>query len=384
MFALFYSAYPKFNWIIFRDLYIYITLLLVVYFNRKIKIRIILYLLPLFAVMAYSFANSQAPLFAKLAAIRQIITPFILIFIAFNFTYSKYSYVNLAKFIVCCGLAMIAFGFIERFTHLWTIVDITKFFEAKSIAVHAFGYPFIFIEPISLPFFKGIEGSSYGVPRMVSLTLDPINFGHTLVTLFALLCYEKKIRSKYKYIMLGLILVSLALTFSKGSILQLVLLMTFFNRAAGLTFKVVLVIAFGIFVSYFIISHPGFWVHFQGFIAVFDVINSLGHGLANYGNYSAMFNLDSATRESGIRDSYWSSWLGQIGVVGFLAWLFPFCMIIKEIGLNHYLSRLLVAQVATSALSENAFNLLSVAFLMLLMGSYYGAVTARSISVQRL
>jgi len=83
-----------------------------------------------------------------------------------------------------------------------------------------------------------------------------------------------------------------------------------------------------------------------------------------------MFASDSML-DIGIVDSFLGSLIGQLGVVGFVLWLYPLWRIFRIFPKNHFLGRLLLSQVLISALSENAFNLLSVAFLMVAAGAYY-------------
>lgn len=372
--ALLYNLTNEVNWIVFKDLPIYLTFIVMFFLKKTIKIDFLSFLFPLAFIIIYNFLISPAPLFAQITSIRQILIPFVLVFIAQNFVFSSKSYLDVAKFIVFLSLGLIAFGFFERFTYLWTVLDISNFFDAKNIPMKSYGYPTMFIEPIKIPFFSGVNGSINGFPRMVSTVLDPINFGHLMVTVFIVVWYESnrfKFSTLTKFFLLLIIFSALLLSVSKGAWLQLFIVLVLFNQKMSMIIKFLLLIAFLPFIVVFIQMHPGFMLHFKGFISIFDSLNIFGHGLSTYGNYSKMFNSELQISNTGVGDSFWGSLLGQLGLVGFIAWLYPFYKIIMKVSSRHYLSKLLIAQILVSALSENTFNVLSVAFLMILIGIYY-------------
>jgi hypothetical protein len=159
------------------------------------------------------------------------------------------------------------------------------------------------------------------------------------------------------------------LTFSKGAMLQLFFIFFILNKNINLILRIFSLLFLSILIYIVSLNHAGFLVHFNGFINVFHYLTLFGNGLATYGNYAIMFG--SGDISSGVGDSYWGSIIGQLGLVGFMAWILSFFTVIKNFPHNSYLTRILVSQLLISAISENAFNLLSIYILMILLGGYY-------------
>lgn len=367
--AILYSAAPLIDWVYLKDGAIIAALLLSA---SKIKIKnnpvvlTVIFTLPI--LILYSYAISPAEDFAKIASIRQLIMPFI-IFVVGYIGISKLSDYQMAlKTLISIALLLCVFGIFERSIHLWSIIDISRFFISKKIPVFEYGYPIFFIEPISI---MGWMELPNGIPRMVSSFLDPINLGHTLVFFICVVMYDKNIilkRSK-KMGLLFLLFLCLALTLSKGAWLELFLVTVALSSRGSIALKVIALLVAIPSIYIYALDHAGFMIHLNGFLGVFTHITPFGHGLSTFGNYSAMFNTTGQIAE-GVGDSFWGSLLGQLGLIGFLLWMAPFFVIISSLGLKHYLSKVIVAQLIVSALSENAFNLMSIAYPLLIIGMY--------------
>ncbi|WP_191626066.1 hypothetical protein [Pseudomonas fluorescens] len=294
--------------------------------------------------------------------------PFI-IFIVGYISIKKYSdYPSALKSLISVAIIICAFGIFERFLHLWSIIDISRFFISKKIPVFEYGYPIFFIEPVSI---MGWLELPNGTPRMVSSFLDPINLGHALVFFICLVMYDKNftIKRPKRTGLLVLLFSCLALTLSKGAWLQLFLVTVVLNSRGSIILKAAALLIAMPAIYIYAQDHAGFLIHLNGFLGVFSHITLFGHGLSTFGNYSAMYNTSGQIAE-GVGDSFWGSIIGQLGLLGFLLWICPFFVIISRLGFKHYLSKVIFAQLIVSALSENAFNLMSIAYPMLTIGMY--------------
>jgi hypothetical protein len=239
---------------------------------------------------------------------------------------------------------------------------------AKNISSYPSGYPPFFVYPNAII----READLPGMARMVSSFLDPINLGHTLVFGLCLLVYENSIKmlKPVRMTLAFFFLVGIFLTISKGAIMQFFLVAIVLNSKIRLPFRIIFSLAVVPFLYVFVSDSVNFSIHYSGLRSSISSISLLGHGLAMVGNYAKMFAPDSML-DTGIGDSFWGSLIGQIGFFGFLAWLYPFWKITQILPPNHYIKRLLYSQLLVCALSENAFNLLSVTFLMVAAGAYY-------------
>ena len=359
------------NLIILKDLGIYLIFLssFFIYHKKyKFDFKILLFYVILLFLIFYNYTISSSSSFSKIAVIRQIITPFVLMFLGYQFIRRPEEYNNILRFIIVLSFFLILFGLFERSIHLWTIISLKKYFILKNIKLFDIGYPVMFIEPINL--FQELVNVN-GIIRVVSSFLDPINFGHFLVTVLTIVYYEKKLyKKKIRYFLLIIIFICLLGTFSKGAMLQLFLIFFILNKNLHILLKISSIII-GIIIIYLIsLNHAGFLVHFIGFISVFNHLTLFGNGLATFGNYANMF-AGEAVFNSKVGDSFWGSLIGQLGIIGFASWIFIFYKIIKKFPKNFYLSKILISQIIISALSENTFNLLSIFIIMFLIGGYY-------------
>lgn len=367
--ALLYSIKPEINWIYIKDGSILFVIFLSFFlFINKNNIRITLWMMPIIFIGLYGYFISSADIFAKLASLRQYYIPFALFAIGFLYVKSEADYKAALKSIYFSILFIVFFGVFERGVYLWEIIDITNFYAVKNIPVFYTGYPVFFIEPISILGYRDFE---YGIVRMVSTILDPVNLGHIFVFSYSMISYDAniKLNSHKKITLQIIILLCLLSTFSKGAFLQLFLVVIIFNGKIKNHIKIAISIIISPLIYYYITSHAGFSVHFNGLIKVLDYLSLFGHGASTFGNYSIMYNnlLDNM---AGVGDSFWASILGQFGIIGFILWLGMLLFICYKIGFNNYLSKLIISQILVAALSENSFNLMSVVFLMFLSGSY--------------
>ena len=367
-----FNYYPdsSFYLIAVKDVVTYISILTaVVLFNVPKKITIyIMLIFPLFFILLYGFFSSDANMIAKFASIRQMINIYVfalLGYLVINKLELERLFYKLQVYIV---FIVVLFGFYEYFFEPWSTGIISDYFEAKSIPVNNNGVPFFFFEPTS--FLAGVLDLSPVLPRMVSSFLDPINLGHNLVFWFFLLYYKKDlfVIGSLRYILMFLILIALFLTFSKGAWLQFVLVILLFGLKLNAFWKSLIIFLVISSLFYAADFHPGVRIHVSGFVHSIININLFGHGLGQVGNYASMFGVQKTVM---IGDTYIGAVLGQVGVVGVLAWFFPIMIMLYRV--NRLLGgslaiRLIIPQLLIALFSENAFNLLSIINIGLLLG----------------
>lgn len=339
------------NFLFLKDLVIIIILVISLLLSSKKVITPLLCVLPVIFYALISALFSEANLFAKLASLRQMFMPFMLIFIGYLAINSKDDFRNLIRIIISTLKFLLVLGFAELFFNAWEYIDIRSYYQIKSMWVNPQGYPSTFIEPI----FGGIK-------RMASVFLDPINLGHAFVFLFYLLYTQKG--SRYWII---LTLIGIALTISKGAILQLFIVFWIINKNQNVFNKAIMITGIFLIMFFAYFYHSGLEVHVSGFSNSLKSISVFGKGLAMVGNQSHMFATE-ITDQTGIGDTFIGSILGQLGLVGFIFWLFPFLYFSNFFSSNSIFTRLLAAQLIVSILSENAFNLLSIVSLTLTFG----------------
>lgn len=330
----------------------------------RLTLDVLQVLFPLAVVLGYAFVTSDSSIFGKLASIRQITALFLLILVGIVFSGGGSYRLWLMRRAVALLLVVALFGFIERLSHFWESGVLVDYFMSKGVTIFYSGYPFIFVEPVFL--WEGY-GDIPGTIRMVSSFLDPINLGHTMVLLIVLGLNGKDYivnwRARWLIVFVGGL--ALLLTISKGAMLQLALFLTVLNPRIPLAIRFTALTIIGVLMVMVGEHHQGLMVHALGFYSSLSSATMMGHGLGMVGNYAIMFG---NSLDLGIGDSFVAAVLGQIGVIGLLAWLLPIVYISRILGWNHVLIRLLWAQILVSILSENAFNLLSIATIGILLG----------------
>jgi len=114
--------------------------------------------------------------------------------------------------------------------------------------------------------------------------------------------------------------------------------------------------------GFFFINLAGIIIHFKGLYFALINANLFGHGLGLVGNYAKMFAEDlSVYNKIQISDTFIGSVLGQIGIVGLLAWLTFFYRHLIDLLRNKMLpgSIIIISQLIISVLSENTLNFTS-------------------------
>ncbi|MBP6455540.1 MAG: hypothetical protein KA275_02320 [Chitinophagaceae bacterium] len=319
---------------------------------KKLFLNIPIWFFIVLAILISSFFISNANNITKIASLRQIIIPYVILFAGFLLNDNKNDEIKFYSWLKASALYLVFASIAMYFVLIYNIIDFEKYFEIKQAITTTYGIPFMFYDPMSGDFV-----------RNVSTFLDPINLGHALLFLFLIIKSSNKSDFLFKWI----IFLFMALTICKGAYLQLIIIGLFLLRNKIPILLQGLLILFGIFMVVFLSNyHEGIKLHLEGFLVSIKTITFFGHGLGMVGNQSLLFGTQNTIP---IYDTFIGSIIGQLGIVGFVLWLLPFVFISSKIyNSNKLVVYILSAQLIVSVLSENAFNFLSIYFLMLLVG----------------
>lgn len=307
---------------------------------------------------------------APLSNIRQIVAPLALLAIYAKLHLDASDVAALRRWLCMVVIGVFSFGAVEQAFELWARADLSVFFWLKGIPTDARGLSFMFYEPM----FDYHE-------RMTSAFLDPISLGHFFATSALFLIYLSN-RNKLEYWALALCLLGLALSISKGAMLQLFLGLTVFNIRVPLVLRGISV-GVPFVVLALLPSREGIDIHLGGFGNAIKTMSLFGYGIGSSGNYTKMF-ADSVLRyESlGISDTFVGALLGQIGFIGFLAWL-AVCAFVLAVSAKSRRGATISLQLfssifAVSILSENTMNVTSFLAPAVIIGIAHSAFAQRN------
>lgn len=351
----------KINLLFVKDLVILIFLVIV--FNLALKVnRFSFFSILFFSYLFVSSIFSDAPLMAKAASIRQMVIPFVLVFIGV-FLGKGTNLIKAKRVALKIGFVVLILGIFELALSIWHHINITGYFDVKNIPVYNLSYKNLYYYPV---FF--IEPILGGLKRMTSTMLDPINLGHTFAFLLSMVFFEDGIIKKQvnKYWLAFLFSISLILTFSKGAILQVIIIVLLMNSKLSRGIKVLIILVLSLILVYFSKFHAGVLKHLEGLISAISNLNLFGHGLGKTGNQAFMFGEPTIK----IGDTFFGAIIGQLGLMGYILWILPFYYIIKCLNVN-LVSKIFIAQIFISLISENSFNLLSIFLVCIFIGMEY-------------
>lgn len=357
-------------------LFIWLLIISAVRFHNFSVTPIVL-VFPLVGLIVYNSIFSPAPNFVIFATIRQILIPFIFVWLGYTLINFSSQLDRLSMGVVLSAFILAIFGIFETLSLLWTSVDISAFYNAKNIPLTSTGYPYFWIEPVQ---YYSNDLGDLGTPRMVSTFLDPINFGHFLALGFVLSLQPNIAMTTALRLLVSVILaISLFLTFSKGAWLQVFLVLVVLSPNMPNLIRFILVALGSVLIGIYVTTHQGFVLHFLGFVEVFNHFSLFGNGMGSFGNYSTMYGLSvDATAKQLVGDSFWAALIGQLGVVGLGIWGASWLLISLRIGIFSVLGRLLISQIGVSILSENTFNFMSVICLCVLVGGAWRSSTRQT------
>lgn len=263
---------------------------------------------------------------AALASIRNIISCMAF----YIFGYALYNCTNKNQTIKICialGLVVILIGLYEVLIDnaLWTRLDIKELWIKKGMRVNYDGLPDNFYSS------EMLNGKQ--LRRMTSTFADPVNLGTFFAAVFLVSWYKKKAW------MMVLSAVSIVLTISKGGLLSVMIflfvLILYKIKSRKIKWALIISLLAGglafLLYSYFF-STKSVFLHISGFINAVPIAwkKPLGYGVGNIGVLSQVL---STSQNPYITESGFGAIIGQLGVVGLMAYavffVYLFIRIIK-------------------------------------------------------
>lgn len=287
-----------------------------------------------------------------IASLRQLIVPFLILSLGWYWG-KGYGLKTLDAKVLPISYFLLGGCVVAYILAYGRIFPIEGYAEIKVMELDQYGSPLMFEDSLT----------GKALIRNFGTYLDPINLGHSLLFL---LVYGTCKRLIPKWVSVVL-LVAVALTVSKGALLQLAMVIFLLGfKWIGEWLKYLLIIVSMVVLLYLFQWHHGVHAHTEGLITAIQHASLFGEGLAQVGNQAVLFGKEV---EIPIFDTYLGSVLGQLGVIGLLCWLLPFGWLVYR-SPDPVLKALLLSQLLIAAVSENSFNFLSVVLLLLFYGAY--------------
>ncbi len=364
--------------ILYKELVMYASVLL--FFFNKQKLKIKKYIVPVIVMIAVCipyFFIGTASLYTRLICFRQIMTPLILILYGRTFKLQEFEKRKALKYIVDLGVIQAIFGLFERFIlgdSFWLSMNISKYMDAKGFSAWIYN--------------NGLPGNFYSADlynyvgmmrRLVGLLTDPLLTGHFLafcvIILLFIPIYDKRSKNIFA---LSICSIAIVLTLSKGAMLIIAIGYVYKLWRHNKVFAMITgVIAIG-FIAVLVRGDILYTMsrHIGGLTSSFSSEYIIGKGLGSSGNYANLYGGSSET--SG--ESYIGAIIGQMGVVGFIAFIYANTRLLKRIRscdhspMSYLVSAYIIAVLIESIISESAINFVGsgVAFIL------FGLLTSRT------
>lgn len=334
----------------FRDFWLFIPACFLWNDRKKILVDIPISFWFLLGWIGIDFFLGNAPLSAKMMSIRQIFSPFLLWFLARNIIKQE-EFGRVRTFFLQIGRWLLLFGILLWFFPVWKWLDLSFFIHEKHLSLNDEGIIEYFYEPIF-----------GGMPRMMSLLLDPINLGHFLVVLLVLDWKYKELGwwGRIAYFM------GICFTFCKGAVLQMVFALIAWMKWIPKWIKFVIIGGMVITLVFGGAVHPGIRAHLQGLWNSFQSITLFGHGLGMAGNIVGKTTHIDLLH---IGDTFLGLIIGQLGIVGCLFWVWALSIMYRKCKMDFLLQCLFAGQLLVCIFSETAYYTTSMVLLLVLMGA---------------
>lgn len=358
--------------ILYKELVLYGAVILYCFFSKSDKVKkIVLPILVFLAIVTVYMMVGQASLYTRFISLRQLLTPIILILYGCTISITKDEFIDYVRFFIKTCIFLAIFGIIERFVlgdALWKTLNIAKYMNSKGFTKWTYnnGLPGNFY---SADFYKVL---GYTVRRLCGLAADPLLTGHYISIGIVFLLFNNLFPKIKQTIILTLLSITVFLTLSKGAIL--IISVAFIYKIYLYNKKLmILVIPLLIMALYVIISRNVFGTiarHVNGLTSSFSYNLILGGGMGTSGNYSNLYEGNSATTG----ESYIGMIIGQIGIVGLIAFINVFLRCSKNaIALNsnfvaYSIYAYVIACLIESLVSESAINFIGSGLIFLLFG----------------
>lgn len=356
--------------LIYKEIIIYGTVLLVFFIKYPIKIKksSLPALFMIFICIPYFFIG-EVSVYTKLICFRQIMTPIILIMYGRTFLLDKNELNDYMKFVVKIGVFIVAFGIVEEFIVgdcLWTSLNIEKYMAMKGFSLWVYGN--------HLPgnFYSADLVSSYGMlRRMVSIMAEPLLTGLYLALCIVVLLYQDIFKNlKCRIACLIVLTAGVILTLSKGAILTIVIAYVCKiwkkNKAVASICMLIGCVA----IVYMIENNKLYTLsqHMNGLASSF--VSVAGSGLGTAGNYAKLYG----KVRSNVGESYLGALLVQTGVVGLVAFLNVFLFYSKKIiyrnknAIAQSIVAYIIAVVLEALVAESTINYVGSGICFILFG----------------
>lgn len=330
---------------------VWVLFLTIKEFNRDKNIRI--YGIAFGAFLLYiliSVIINRPNMIAALASTRNIIS--CMVFYIFGYALCNCTNKNqIIKICIALGLAVILIGLYEVLIDnaLWTRLDIKELWTKKGLRVSYNGLP--------ENFYSSEKLNGKQLRRMTSTFADPVNLGTFFAAVFLVSWYKKKTW------MMVLSAVSIVLTISKGGLLSvmvfLFVLVLYKIKSRKIKWALIISLLAGglafLLYSYFFSTRSVF-LHISGFINAVPIVwkKPLGYGVGNIGVLAQEF---SASQNPYITESGFGAIIGQLGIVGLIAYAgFFVYLFIRIIKIENKEKAILLLSLLLSIAANMVFN----------------------------
>lgn len=346
----------------------------------KLEVCFIVYLL----VLAVSFFMSDAAMYSRVVAARQLCLPLMCIFFGYHLTVGERDMKKIEGFILKFCLAVGIIGLIEVFIlgdDFWQILPLEQFNINK-------GTDFNRYNGVPVNFYTWDYVSIVGKPlrRMASFFADPLMTGGMLFTGIVIADnFRKNSKIKGKYILAELFLIACGfLTLSKGyyvAILVFFGMKIFVNfgykrmkKAMQTVIAMLLCAIIGGKILLKVLPHSSTTIHLSGLYNGISNGTLLGNGLGKAG---IIANKLTGLEENLAAESFIGVLLAQIGYVGLAVFIFIMGSFIwsgiknyckyKDIRLYNY-SVMIIAVLCQSLFSESSIGIVVTGTSFILLG----------------
>lgn len=359
---------------------------------KKIPKHILCCILILAVVCLKNLIFSEANLWTRIVALRQILIPALCLLIGFGLLNNKNSFHKISRYVVSASVFLGVFGFIE-----YVLGD------AFWVKIGYHEYLFLKENGASNWFYNGVTSNYYSwdIPglvlrRMISITADPLATAH-FVFLGFLISYlglnsqvkiegntNSKSLSKNNGLICCFLFVCCVLSVSKAVfvlILVLIFILGFYKVKRRERWIVIslAVCLLALILIYVVLNYDSSKVsatmnHMNGLIEGFKSATLFGKGLGTAGFVS------SFTNEIGVTESYIGVILVQLGWVGSLAYLLVFIILATEIYKSERLNGvrknifamvMILGLMIEMLFSESSVSILGTSLFFIMIGMIY-------------
>ncbi|NDY42540.1 hypothetical protein G3N55_06755 [Dissulfurirhabdus thermomarina] len=323
-------------------------------------------------ICVYIFYPDASNLTSKIISARQL-----LIVPSFFFVgrlMGKVELWSLNKVVLAISLLVVLFGFFEMIflgDTFWQKFGINSYMMQKRMGQWAYGpgglpgnfYTYDFVEWVGRP-----------LRRNVTLLVEPTLSGHFLSYVVVLSFLTRN------WIIFVLCFVALLLTFSKGGLVVVFISLGIFALSnKSLFFRFIFILCsfflFVVIVFFFMEHSQSVRNHVAGLLYNFLLMFKfpLGCGLGRSGNFAKLFSPET---EIGIGESYLGAFVGQIGIVGFIIYLWLlshlyYLSISEQRKLHSIVLAVAFSTCVVASLSESSISYIGSGYIFFLLGLVY-------------